>query len=372
MVEEGTKTGSLVESLEPIETLYDFDGPKIFTVETSDGGLLLAFFTGVTDKADRFLLVPTNKAEIAALKSGLLPVREALLKPWAWQAVQRWHDGLLTQQPVRVQAESVETLPRPGVLLWPELEPLFVVRAVGDQLRLGTVTASVMKRTLEGATHAVKAAVDWATGDETQSGRPADWIRRLYDLPVQRLAFASFEISFSSPPPQAQADWIERERALLERAATLLSEGLDWAVQGEALTPGDEHTRDAMLDALQKLTPPAHGPIEEIHVSGRLIGSIPRVLTREAAAKVRKAARRVPESRLLRRVGLVRECDKDRLTFILRSDGEVDMPCSFDLLFYDDVLSAFETDEPVQVVARQRGASSAPAEIVAFEPSSLE
>ena len=35
-------THTLFATLEPVECLYDFDGPKLFTVRGSDGGLNLA------------------------------------------------------------------------------------------------------------------------------------------------------------------------------------------------------------------------------------------------------------------------------------------------------------------------------------------
>ncbi|HEV3006112.1 MAG TPA: DUF6575 domain-containing protein [Pirellulales bacterium] len=68
----------------PSKVLYDFDGPRIFTVVDADGELYLAHWCDDDASAVRYLVVPTDWAIIAGVERGELAVRDALEQPRCW------------------------------------------------------------------------------------------------------------------------------------------------------------------------------------------------------------------------------------------------------------------------------------------------
>ena len=72
------------EPFEPVRVLNFYDGPRIFTVLDSDGGLCLACWSDEDERRSRFLVVPVTSKTIAELERGMLTVREALIQPRMW------------------------------------------------------------------------------------------------------------------------------------------------------------------------------------------------------------------------------------------------------------------------------------------------
>src|SRR5690606_28519920 len=91
-----------------------------------------------------------------------------------------------------------EILPVPGTMLWPHLEPGLCVKLDGEEIREGSIPASVLLQAAEIASKAFKPIFEWAARDlrEFKDGRPPNWLRDLYGLPTQRLAFGSLEVAF--------------------------------------------------------------------------------------------------------------------------------------------------------------------------------
>ena len=89
----------------------------------------------------------------------------------------------------------------------------------------------------------MKVLVDYVRERLPQAERPSGSLRRLYDLPTQRLAFNSFEISFRRPlrneqgriEPVAQSEQAE-EDAIFRQVGDLLQQGLRWAGGPDANT----------------------------------------------------------------------------------------------------------------------------------------
>jgi len=341
-------------AFEPREVLYDFDGPRIFTTTGPAGDEFLAYLCDEDEEHTRYLVAPTSTSILDALRTGLLTVRDALEQPWTW-LVDRAHDGRVTRaRKVVFQQMEEGTIPRRGTLLWPSLLPLLSVRMVGNGIEPGHVPASVIRRTVDGATAALKALAEWTLRRAKSDGRPSDFLRRYYDLPAQRIAFASFEIAFAAPPVAGQG---EEEEGALVGMGKILQLGLRWAEQdNEEELSSSEESRVA-LDALAKLMPPRHGVVTEVHLGGRLAGDLgrPRVLTRDASARVLRALRRLSaDVRPVKHTGLIRQFDKDKLSFTLRDPSGKDIArCSFHESAYDDAFAAFESDEAVVVLGHE-------------------
>jgi hypothetical protein len=131
-----------------------------------------------------------------------------------------------------------------------------------------------------------------------------------------------------------------------------LESALNWAIDPNP----DEATPVAieLLEALEKLVPPKSGIVKSVEVRGRIFSDplIRFPLNRESSTHVRKAlgTARASQEKITTVSGLVREFDKDDLSFTLRetSDGK-DHVCRFQVEYYDELFEIFNTDARVMI-----------------------
>jgi hypothetical protein len=346
-----------IESLVPENLLDEYDGPRLFTVRSTDGDLLLIYQCAEDDERERFLLVPADDALILALEKNRLSIRDALTRRgWAW-LVDRMRDGRITQTHSVDPKELPDTaMPRPSARLNLGPETLLRIRMIGEELTSEHVPASVVRRTVDAATGAVKALATHALSLIPSPGRPADEFRRYYDLPAVEFGFRSFEIAFGKPEPPKQLELDFEEKTLIHMKE-LLSMGLEWATANDAKTREPTTEWSATVEALAKLAPPRSGSVMAVEVSGTLAGQprAPILLTRAVSSRISDERKLLsPERRARTYQGFVREFDKDKFTFILRkSRDENILIVSFSPEHYDDALLAFDTERPVTVVAEE-------------------
>lgn len=351
---------------EPVEMLYEFDGPRIFTVRDADGELNLACWSDENERACRFIVAATSTAILQGLREGRLSVFDTLNQPRCW-VCDTDHQGNLTECH-RVDFDSIprDALPAVGTMLLPSLEPLLTLRAVGDEIVVGRVPGSVIRTCVEGVQKAFKVLAEHVLGQQPQVGRPDEFLRRLFDLPTQRMAFRSFEISFRMPIEERNLFTGSGQKSpdaeTLERVGAILNKGLKWlgSAAGEegVYSPDAPEEGAVLLRALKELTPSSQGAIEQIEITGQLIGiqSRPVKLDRGARQRVNNAIRnRSLEPQLIDLEGRVRELDKDRLSFELR---EIDHPATphqrfvFDEELLEEVFQAFQDDVRIRVAGR--------------------
>jgi hypothetical protein len=115
--------GRWLDLARPRTVLYDFDGPKIFTCNDSAGSLFVAYQCGEEDKTMRFLVVPFSDDMARRLTAGEIGLYEVLTQPHAWifDVNYEWETTGLWE--VAVQDLPPKTIPKPGVMLWPHLQP---------------------------------------------------------------------------------------------------------------------------------------------------------------------------------------------------------------------------------------------------------
>jgi hypothetical protein len=351
-----------LSSLQPDRVLDEYDGPRLFTLRSLDGKLLLAYQCGEDDSRERFLIVPADERLIADIVSNRIALRDALVGRggWAW-IVDRLRNGSLTS-PGAIDPSALpnEALPRAGTKLYRLPDVLLRVRMIGAALTPEHIPSSVVRRAVDGTTGAVKTLVRHALSLLPSSGRPTESFRRYYDLPAVEFSFRSFEIAFGLPDSPPQADLMERET--IEQVRGLLNRGLDWATANQGQEPERSAEWSAIVDALSKLAPPQKGAVDTVEISGALAGGgrVPYRLTREASERIGHARKLfTPDRRSRTERGYVREFDKDRLTFILRNAaGESILSVSFSEAQYDDALLAFDSEQPVTVVADEAPGSN--------------
>jgi hypothetical protein len=343
-----------LSSLTPEEVIDDIDGPRLFTVRSADGLLLLAYQCGEDRETERFLLVPASEYLISSIKSGTISIRDALApQAWAWIVDRDRRGEIGAPAIVDVPRLPEKALPRPGVFLHRQPDPLLRIRMVGATLGPTRVPSSVVRRAIDGATGAVKVLVSHVLDTRRVTGRPADWFRRYYDLPTLGFAFKSFEVSFGTPESAAQASPIDADVA--DDVRRLFKIGLEWAAESSNFDFSDEPDWIAITEALAKLTPPRKGVIERVEIGGALSGSArkPVILTRETTEKISYARKHLANDRRKKIYqGVAREFDKDKMAFALRrANGATIRTVRFSEEQYDEAYEAFESNAPITVFA---------------------
>lgn len=335
-----------------VEVLYEFDGPKIFI--TSSGSLQYLWYECAEDTValvSRYLVVPTNEQTLAYLKDGTRTVYDALNQPWVWAVDLGQDDQVINGWVVHLEEVPQSAKPERGVALWPELEPLISYRLIGAGLREGEVPTSVATRALERPAAALKKLLE-AMGRSAAQGRPEESLRKVYDLPAQRIAFNSFEVSFGMPK-ETELPLADDGKTVYQVSSEYLGQAFDWLKSDGSAGELD----GILLDVLKELVPPAHGQVIEAEVRGKMIsGPSPVRLTRKDRLTVTQAIsrRRSKERELLRVEGRIGEFDKDQLSFILRdrSNSADELKCSFTEEQFDDLYEAFDNDRRVVLLGK--------------------
>lgn len=355
----------LFSPFDPVEILYEFDGPRIFTLRDCDGELNLAYWSDEYEGNTRYVVVPTSAKILDRLRQGVLSVFDALNQPRCWVC-----DVSLDGSPsgcslVDFEAIPSDALPAQGTMIWPSLEPLLTLRAVGDEIVPGQIPGSVIRSCIEGVQKSFKVLSEYVLGQGTQAGRPDEFLKRLFDLPTQRFAFASFEISFRMPVEERNLFTSVGHRSpeveTLEQVGNLLNKGLKWltttAAEEGVYSPGNPEESAAVLRALKELTPSSQGSIERIELKGQLVGNrvAPVILERRSRQRVNAAIRsQALEPQLVDLEGRIRELDMDRLSFELR-EIEGTTPIQkfvFDEELLDDVFQAAQEGGRIRVAGR--------------------
>ncbi|MFA7482953.1 MAG: hypothetical protein WC314_20765 [Vulcanimicrobiota bacterium] len=249
-------------------------------------------------------------------------------------------------------------------MLLPKMQPLLTLRAIGASISPGSIPGSVIKSCVEGPQKAMKLLSEFVLGKTPRRGKPSDLIRRLFDLPTQRIAFASFEISFGLPLEE-ETLFVDEERSetdkVIQEVKDLLVSGLSWLSsesEDETFPIAEEDAADIVLRALKEFTPATSSKIERMELSGRLLGARgkPFLVTDLSRRQINRVLReRHLEPTAIEMSGLIRELDKDRLTFELREPRTESLnqkfTCEQDLL--EDVTRALAEDHKVRIVGRQ-------------------
>jgi len=377
------------EPLEPEEILHDLDGPRTFTFRNHDRELFLAHWC--KDGADRlfYAVVPFSDAILQRLKMGDITVRDALDQPRQWM-LEVSHDWTILRS-YAVEFESLPSgiLPEPDVMLYADLRPLFTVRAQGDEIKEGFIPSSVVRTTIERAERAIKGLVEFVFGGSS-IGRPIGSIRRYYNLPTQRLAFRSFELSFRQPTPPSQLEFSELEHSqaaddnkVFEDVSLLLQRGLRLQTFPKLeLTRDDRDSAEwlAIVKALENLCPSSQGPVTSIELSGRLLETGPKPIMKYILKKSDGAQFRMAKALLTQvppddvtLVGRIRQLDRDARTFELREiiDGTPDTKFIYEDEFLDIIVEAIgpEAEEKKYRVIGVRDTQSGPYSVLAVLPA---
>lgn len=110
---------------QPVRVLYDYDGPKIFTCRDITDQLCLAVQCSADRDTMRHIVVPFSESLEWQLTRGDINVRDVLLarpRMWVFDLNNQW----IPVRCWRVRPDDLppRVLPKPGVMLWPDLQPV--------------------------------------------------------------------------------------------------------------------------------------------------------------------------------------------------------------------------------------------------------
>ena len=107
-----------MKELIPHEILYDYDGPRIFTMLDENGDLKLAYWLVEFQGLARFLVVPTTDQIITDLKTGQVTVYEALNQQGCLLCDLLPSGEIKSCESIMFHSISSHFLPKQGVLLY--------------------------------------------------------------------------------------------------------------------------------------------------------------------------------------------------------------------------------------------------------------
>uniref|UniRef100_E6PV14 Uncharacterized protein n=1 Tax=mine drainage metagenome TaxID=410659 RepID=E6PV14_9ZZZZ len=326
--------------------LYEAEQPIIFLTHSTAGQPLLAYLAHESTASADYILASASPTKVQQLERGLAGVRESLCADWMWLLRIHHATGAVDLWSVDESAIPNEYLPIPGTGLRPEHSVVFAARAIGDGIALGRMPCSVISLVADAARASLKSVFDYVRAANTE-GRPKDSQRALYDLPVQRLRFASFEVGLAEPSAELFGD------ESIQLAISRLTDGLEWAVSASDQTevPGQSpEEQEAILRSALALTPPSSGVVNAIEVSGTWLGNRRFHLDRSARIKVNRRLRTLRSERIVVFAGRIGEIDDDNLSFTLREtqDG-ADHKGAFPEDLLDDMRTHYYESNRVEI-----------------------
>ncbi len=345
----------LLDNPLPIDrVLYEAGEPIVYLTHTKHGQTLLAYFSDESKEGVVTFLTSISKARCNLLEAGCLSVREALTASSLWFHLSR-PNGEPQFWVIDPSDIPNEFLPLEGTPLLPEHESVFRTRAIGEHIALGKMPASVVGFVADATRSALKTLLDF-TYDIPAEGRPRKNYSRLYDLPIQRFTFASFELGFAAPDEELFPN------DEMQQAVQKLEAGLVWAacpINNDTLIAESDAERVAVLRASLMLTPPISGAISEIEISGTWIKHGRIKLTRQSRRKVNGELHKLNKEKVVTCCGRIGEIDGDKLSFILREvtvNGNQECECKgfFEESLLDDMNLFYFEGTRVAVVGVER------------------
>lgn len=367
--------GTIIESdrlgsLEPREVLYEFEGePLTFVVDDPDGQPLLIHSLSVFERTSRYLASAVDRRILKDLKAGRVDLLTALRQPRSWIVDVAEDATVKSVWRVEFAAIPERTLPKPGAMLNPALDPLFRLRLIGPGVGPGKTSAGDVRMAAQAAESGLRGLARIALDKKKKAGRVPGDVRHYSDLPYQFSRAASFEIAFGKPRERPQCfdeEVFSEMGSLLERGLKAVRANGDDRAPVEGLNA--EQTLQ-LFEAVKALTPPTRGGIDRIEVGGSLVDDLAgsKVLTRDdrdrSIQRIKAchgASRREAPFRVL---GVIEEADQGTYSFTLRqldpSDPPIVGPVSevrfqFEDHLYDAVMDAFNSLERMVVFGVRR------------------
>jgi hypothetical protein len=295
------------DRITPDRILFDYDGPRIFTVEADEGEYLF-YLSSEAGELIRYVVAPTNKQTVEDLVVGAKTVVDALDQSIAWILDAKWDGQIVTVWRTTLARVPAGSLPKPGTMLHPDLQPALSLRYTGPSFEPGHMKANVLE-----------AAIRRAISGIRRLGEP--------NPIVQRLQVGSLELAFAAAEPKDGRNALFRAGSELATETSTLENSLD-LLDGGAADIGEIPSRH--LEALAQLAMPERSGLNRVEIGGTLFKSPRTFFIDEAKSrKIREALEErqhreaefealLPSMRPEVLQGQLRKFDKDGLIFFLK------------------------------------------------------
>jgi hypothetical protein len=243
-------------SLLPERILFEYEGPRTYVCRNAIGELLFAHQCGEEPEVWRYAIVPFSDSLLHSLENGRLDLRSALQQPWLWIV-----DIGLSRLPIRCFRANIANipdscLPRAGVMLYPDDDPLLEIRYVGAGIDIASAGLAFLADSLS--------RLGGALDDLIGHVLPVASKLKASEFPVL-LQGGSVRILILPPPRNAMDSKPDYTRVTQILAKSLRFAGTN--VPG-TLTETEELLAQRVALAL---TPPDNDRVQATHISGSLI-----------------------------------------------------------------------------------------------------
>lgn len=322
------------------EILYEYDGPRIFTV-SSDGGHFLFYLSGSRASGARYIVAPCNQNIVDELRVGAQTVLEALDRGVVWVVDAGW-DGAIRDVWRTVLARIPgKSLPKAGTMLLPGLQPALTLRYTGPAFEPGALKAGVLQATIQ-------RAID---GFRQLGGR---------EPVIQRLQVGSLELDFAAPEPSDTPSGLFHAEVAAGHRQSAFEDSLDMLDYNDGNL---ERLPKKHLRILNDLALPELSGLSRVEIGGRIFDRQKKFFIDEKKSQrirdaisyhddhnMRIAAASPPALRPEKVSGQIRRFDKDNLIFYLRRFGKSrSTKCSFNASLLNEALYLFAQDASVEV-----------------------
>lgn len=326
--------------IEADEILYEYDGPRIFTV-SSDGGHFLFYLSGSRTSGARYIVSPCNQAIVDELRVGAQTVLEALDRGVVWVVDADW-DGTVREVWRTVLARIPgKSLPKAGTMLLPGLQPALTLRYTGPAFEPGALKAGVLQATIQ---------------------RAIDGFRQLggQEPVIQRLQVGSLELDFAAPEPSESSSKLFQAELPTGSRRSVLEDSLDMLDYDDGSL---ERLPKKHLRILNDLALPELSGLSRVEIGGRIFDRQKKFfIDQEKSRRIRNAIHYHDEHNMRsfaalessmrpeRVTGQIRRFDKDNLIFYLRPYGKSrSKKCSFNASLLNEALHLFAEDASVEI-----------------------
>ncbi len=328
--------------IEPVEVLYEFDGPLTFVALF---GMFQALFHKVGQRNDAhfFAVVEVSSHQLSCLKDGNLSVRGALHSDRLW--VIQTSDRLVVE---RYWASAIadvpeQILPERGVGLYPhfqrcpdlieQVDAFFSMAYQGPRLRPSGTPFTVFKSIIDASYNAARrvlSPLEFAGARSDTFDFPARAIpgSLVVVLDTPRLGQIQLQKRLNNRKATVEdARWVfANQRTLfLDEVDELLKE----ASRGEVRNSVAEE-RFALLDNLKNIIPSEGSEIDRVEFTAPTTSALRSVVVEEKiGSEMYKALKRV-EARTITDIGRIEIVNKPSRTFVYRSTRGRSVTCAMD------------------------------------------
>jgi hypothetical protein len=273
--------------VEPVEVLYDFDGPMLFV---SRGGPfpLLCYKIDESEDQSQYILTPTNEDVVKNLRAGKIALRTALSQSWMWVVVTDSEYRVKRSWSLSPSSFPDDVLPEAGFGIYHEhgvvdekaaqAESAFLsIKFRGGDIRNGTIPFGVLKNAVDEAYESLWRIFAPAVSKASKKVTPKT-LRRVVSIPTHEFAIASLLITIDKPEidltgvksePEVDVEAANQNIAKAQNEFLKSADAIARAVERDELSSGLASDHFDALEAVTRLIPSQGAFFTSVEINGR-------------------------------------------------------------------------------------------------------